>query len=380
MGMRTWRDRRTDRRPGSPNLWSAPGIALALLLVVSCRFPGSVQPTVKIGLVAPFEGRFRYVGYDVIYAVRLAIREANAGGGVGGYQIELIAYDDRADPATAFVQAQKLAADPDVVAVIGHFREQTTASAARLYADEDLPLVAPMVFAADITAPRRPVFRLGPPAEVYVDGLLDQLEQLGLHRVAVASGGGPLARQLLLVPPSPEKRVIASTSVTDPDWLAAVSAADVDAVFCDADPVTAAEAIVALRQSDWAGTMVGGPELAASDFAAIAGWAAEGAHFLTPWIAPQDVDPATGFVEAYTDVAGGLPPGPLSVAAYEAAWVLIEALDRHLTAGGEPSRSGMQNALAATDRQGLAGSISFGADQTWRSAPLYWREVDTVAQ
>ena len=60
-----------------------------------------VRPTVKIGLVAPFEGRYRYVGYDVFYAVRLALQEVNAAGGVGGYHVELVAYDDGADPAMA---------------------------------------------------------------------------------------------------------------------------------------------------------------------------------------------------------------------------------------------------------------------------------------
>ncbi|HIE37729.1 MAG TPA: hypothetical protein EYP77_01440, partial [Anaerolineae bacterium] len=45
-----------------------------LLLLTACQVPGVVHPTVKIGLVAPFEGRYRYVGYDLFPAVRLALR------------------------------------------------------------------------------------------------------------------------------------------------------------------------------------------------------------------------------------------------------------------------------------------------------------------
>ena len=53
------------------------------LLLATCAFPGSVQPTVKIGLSAPFEGLYRDLGYEVLPAVRLAVRERNAAGGVG---------------------------------------------------------------------------------------------------------------------------------------------------------------------------------------------------------------------------------------------------------------------------------------------------------
>src|SRR5437773_8430394 len=62
-------------------------LASALLLLPACV--PVTRPIVKIGLVAPFEGRYRDVGYEVIYAVRLAVREANASGGVAGFAVEL---------------------------------------------------------------------------------------------------------------------------------------------------------------------------------------------------------------------------------------------------------------------------------------------------
>ena len=120
-------------------------IVCCVILLTACQFPGSVRPTVKIGLVAPFEGRYRYFGYDVIYAVRLALREANAAGGVAGHYVELVAYDDGADPAQAIEQARKLAVDPAVVAAIGHFREDTTSAALSVYAEVGIPLLAPAV-------------------------------------------------------------------------------------------------------------------------------------------------------------------------------------------------------------------------------------------
>jgi len=47
-----------------------------VIFLTACS--ASTQPVVKIGLVAPFEGRYRPIGYEAIYAARLAIREINA--------------------------------------------------------------------------------------------------------------------------------------------------------------------------------------------------------------------------------------------------------------------------------------------------------------
>src|SRR5262245_19282095 len=115
------------------------------LLTAALHLPACVpvtRPLVKIGLVAPFEGRYRDIGYEVIYAVRLAVREANAAGGIAGYDVELTALDDSGDPASAIVQARKLAVDPQIVGAIGDWLDPTTLSAAPAYAAAGLPLLA----------------------------------------------------------------------------------------------------------------------------------------------------------------------------------------------------------------------------------------------
>lgn len=111
---------------------------LLLWGLVGC---GGTAPVVKIGLVAPFEGQRRALGYDVIYSARLAVREINLAGGVGGYRVELVALDDAGDPELAQQAAASLALDPMVVAVIGHWLPPTTAAAAAVYAQAGLPLL-----------------------------------------------------------------------------------------------------------------------------------------------------------------------------------------------------------------------------------------------
>jgi ABC-type branched-subunit amino acid transport system substrate-binding protein len=123
-------------------------LAVLVLGIGCCLFVsacGGTRPVLKFGLVAPFEGRYRPVGYDAIYAARLAVCERNAAGGVGGYRVELVAYDDGGSAPTAVERARQLALDPQVVAVIGHYRTETTRAAWDVYAREALPLIAPVI-------------------------------------------------------------------------------------------------------------------------------------------------------------------------------------------------------------------------------------------
>jgi ABC-type branched-subunit amino acid transport system substrate-binding protein len=101
----------------------------------------STQPVVKIGLVAPFEGRYRPIGYEAIYAARLAIREINAQGGINGHRIELVALDDRGEPEKAITAARQLVLDPQVVAVVGHLRPDSSDAAMQIYCEAGLPVI-----------------------------------------------------------------------------------------------------------------------------------------------------------------------------------------------------------------------------------------------
>ena len=110
-----------------------------LLLLVACTH---IPPVVKIGLVAPFEGRQREIGYDVIYSARLAVRQINQAGGIGGYRVALVALDDGGDVDLARATAESLTLDPAVVLVMGHWLTETTAVAAPIYAQAGIPFMA----------------------------------------------------------------------------------------------------------------------------------------------------------------------------------------------------------------------------------------------
>jgi ABC-type branched-subunit amino acid transport system substrate-binding protein len=346
-----------------------------------------VRPTLKIGLVAPFEGRYRAVGYDVIYAARQALQEVNATGGVAGYAVELVAYDDGADVAMAVEQAGKLAVDPDVVAAIGHFRTETTRASAEAYAKANLPLVAPAVLGCVPNGDAGGVFLLSPSADTLADAMIERATQLvkGSQESSQRAGeillideGGPLGVALKELAPErqgdePGWRLM-EVSFASSDWRRDVLAQDPLVLLVDLDPVDAGEVVAAVRSGGWSGQVLGGPALAAADFVAVAGGTAQGVSFVTPWPFPADVPGGEAFVVGYRESSQGLEPGPLALPAYEATRLVLEAMTR-AASDGEPNRDRVSTALAAVERDGLLGRVAFNEKQEWSGESLYWYHI-----
>ncbi len=116
-------------------------ILFGILLGIMCGCLNAA-PVVKVGLVAPFEGRHRDIGYDVLYSARLAVREINAAGGIDGTRIALVALDDGGTPEFAQATAGSLVIDPGVVAVVGHWLPETNETAAPIYQKGNLAFLA----------------------------------------------------------------------------------------------------------------------------------------------------------------------------------------------------------------------------------------------
>ncbi len=285
-----------------------------LLALLSACWPQPLPHVLKIGLAAPFEGRYRYVGYDAIYAARLAVKEINQAGGVNGWHIELVAYDDRGNAAFARSVARDLLTDPDIVAVVGHFRQESTEAAAPLYIAAGMPLLS---VGAWLT-PTAGVWQLTPSPARF--------------------------NEVLHLAGEPEMR-------GNPYAQA---------------PVDSAEQVRHGQKLP-----VGGPPLAASDFAAVGGAAISGTLVLTPYPYPADVPGTSAWREAYRAMGLYTPqPGQASLAAYEAIYVLaaaIRATPPHVT----PSRDSIAQAMAHVERQGLLGRIRWDARGVWETAPLY---------
>lgn len=109
------------------------------LLLTGCN--SGTPDTVKIGVAQPLTGEIAALGQDLNNGVKLAVDELNkAGFKLNGKPVtlEIVAMDDRSDPATGKEIAQKLV-DAGVVAVIGHLNSGVSIEAAPIYAAHHIP-------------------------------------------------------------------------------------------------------------------------------------------------------------------------------------------------------------------------------------------------
>ena len=72
---------------------------MATALLLSACLPVSTPPVAKVGLIAPFEGPSRPLGYATLNAVRLRLNQWNDTGGLP--RLELVALNDDSDPKLA---------------------------------------------------------------------------------------------------------------------------------------------------------------------------------------------------------------------------------------------------------------------------------------
>jgi len=281
-----------------------------LLLLTGCTLPGSVPPSVKIGLIAPFEGLYRAEGYDALYAVKMAVLEVNASRELGEYRLELVALDDRNSPAEAVVAAGKVSLDPDVVGAIGHLSEETTLAALPIYARHHLPLIIPIPLLESELG--KGAFEPHWPEILCSEG-----------KVLVFSCPGSAVY----------KEILSSCPTKDVDFYCypefPPNPQNYRIVFWPGDSLTGAEVLLRLRSNGFKGEFWGRPDLCSLPFKALAGEKGS-------WCFGGEREPDPNFAQEYRKISG-TEPGPFAWPAYLAAKSLIMAM-KEASAGGKITR------------------------------------------
>jgi branched-chain amino acid transport system substrate-binding protein len=159
----------------------APFAATLTAGLLACT---SGSEPIALGLAGPFsEPR----GASMRLAAALAVAEINRAGGVRGHRLELVVYDDSAQPEVAVAAARALYAHRRVVAVVGHLTSGATLAAAPVYGGRrPLPVVSPSASAPAVTDAGPHVFRVCP-TDVAHGAALAQFaaRQLGGRRAAI---------------------------------------------------------------------------------------------------------------------------------------------------------------------------------------------------
>ena len=351
-----------------------PALLLTLLMAATGCLPRlSTRPTFKIGLVGPFEGLYRHVGYDALHAVKLALTERNQRGGVLGYTVELVVLNDDQAPESAVQRAREMAVDPDVVGVIGHFGEETTVAALSVYQEAGLALVVPAATSGAVTGSGHDqTYRLGADAgQIAEVAARYAVLEKGALRVAVVGGAEELALSFVSSARGAGAEVSVHQGQDQTVLVAELVAEDPDLVFLAGEGIEGADLLLALGDAGHDVPILGGSSLDMLRFVQVAGEAAEGMVYLG--VAPDLQDRPFG--EVYSDLSGSTP-GPVAALSHDAAELLLLAAERCISLEGRPSRPCMAESLVAVQRfEGLTGTISFDDRGQAIGRPIYLYQI-----
>ena len=144
------------------------------------------QQPIRIGASVAQTGAYAALGQNQLRGYQLWAKHTNDKGGVLGRRLELVAEDDRSEPATAARIYEALITKSKVDAVLGPYSSPITEAVADVTEKHRIALVAPAAAATSLFKKgRKFVFMLASRAEVYLEGLIDMAARRGLKTVAV---------------------------------------------------------------------------------------------------------------------------------------------------------------------------------------------------
>jgi branched-chain amino acid transport system substrate-binding protein len=362
--------------------------ALAGTLVARSYRAAAAEKTVTIGINLPFTGADAHDAELIKDGALLAIDEANAKGGVGGYKVEVLLLDDgtatagQYDPAQAATNARKMVANDAVVAAIGPQMSGSGKAMSPILSEGGLATITPSSTNPDITDPKfagqyRPkgkaiYFRTvttdafqGPNmANYFADTLKVKsvyvLDDSGAYGVGIADafqaqaakrGIKILGRDQLNPKEADYTTTLTKIKALDPDaiYYGGVAQAGVKIVKQAYDILP--KVIKAGGDGVYAAEILRGAGFPAAD-----GWYATIAApnlLENPDAAPM-ID---RFYKKYDE-----QPGNYSLTAYDAALVILDAVRRVAASGKEVTRDAVRDAIQSSHVNTLQGEVSFDAN------------------
>ncbi len=127
-------------------------LAVSLLAGLSLMNVGcKKEQTIKIATQSPLSGDTKDTGEDIKNAAQLAIDQLSGPLTEMGIKVELVAFDDKADPKTGVENAKTIVADPAVLAVVGHYNSGVQIPSSEIYHGANLTNISPANTHPDVT-------------------------------------------------------------------------------------------------------------------------------------------------------------------------------------------------------------------------------------
>ena len=338
---------------------------LALIaLTLSLFFPSGCakkEETIKIGAAGPMTGDQSKMGVDMKNGAEMAIKEWNQKGGVLGKKIALLVEDDQHDPKQAVSVANKLIND-GIAGMIGHFNSSASIPASSVYNKAKIPMITPASTNPQLTEQGFPnVFRVcgrddqqGLVAATFVADVLRLKKVAVLHDKKTYGQG--LADEFVKALGN-RVAVIDYNGISQEDKdfravLTALKGKGAELLYFGGIYPQGGLIIKQARELGINIPFMSGDGVIDQKFVEIAGPASEGSY-LTFSPDPERLGSAKDFLRSYK--AGYGEPGPYSIYAYDAANVMLRAIETAKTTEG----AAVSKAIHEMKHAGAVGDLQW---------------------
>ncbi len=159
------------------------GIGLLAMLIA-----GQASAQIKIGSVLSVTGPASFLGDPEKKTLEMYVEEINAKGGVNGQKLQLIVYDDAANPTNARTFATRLVEQDKVVAMVGGSTTGATLAMIPVFEDAKIPFIS-LAGAIQIIEPvHKWVFKTPHTDKMACEKIFADLKTRNLTTIALISG------------------------------------------------------------------------------------------------------------------------------------------------------------------------------------------------
>ncbi len=160
----------------------------------------AAKDPIKIGVAAAFSGYAAVIGAPLRDAIVMMEEQTNKAGGINGYPLKVIYYDDEADETKAVLAMKKLISVDNVIALIGASASGIAMAEAPIVEEAGVPWESQGSTNALLNPPKKWVFKTAPGESLQVGPLLNYLKAKGLTNfgwLSQAAGYGRESRKYM---------------------------------------------------------------------------------------------------------------------------------------------------------------------------------------
>lgn len=126
-------------------------VSLLSFVAVGCNNQAASNNVIKIATHTPLSGGNATLGEAIKFGAQMALEEHQAEFEKLGLKLELVPFDDQADPKKGVSNAQQLSADQNIFGIVGHLNSGLTQATAPTYEKNKIVLVSPANTAVTLT-------------------------------------------------------------------------------------------------------------------------------------------------------------------------------------------------------------------------------------